>query len=347
VRAVTIRSHGGPEQINVEEVPRPGAEGPHDVLVSVRAAALNHLDLFVLKGLPGASPSFPWVMGGDGAGVVEAVGRGVAAVKPGDRVLLNPGISCGRCDFCLSGEHSLCESYSLLGEHLPGTLAEVVRVPEANCYPVPEGRSWEEAAAFPLVFLTAWRMLVTKARLAPNETVLIWGIGGGVALAALAIAKLLGARAIVTSGSDEKLSRARALGADHAINHAREDVGREVRRLTQRRGCEVVVDSVGEQTWETSLRALARSGRLVTCGATSGPFVKTDARRLFWHQYAILGSTMGNRREFDAVASLFGAGKLKPVVDRVFPIAEARAAFERMASGAQFGKIVVRVSGES
>lgn len=347
MQAVTIRAHGGPEQVRVEDLPRPAPEGPLDVVVGVKAASLNHLDLFVLKGLPGVSHRFPWILGGDGAGIVEAVGGEVKRVEPGDRVLLNPGVSCGHCDFCLDGEHSLCETYSLLGEHLPGTLAQAVRVPEANVYPVPENVSWEEAAAFPLAFLTAWRLLVTRARLSPDETVFIWGIGGGVATAALCIAKLIGARAVVTSSSDEKLARARGLGADHTINHTSQEVAKEVRRLTGRKGCDVVVDSVGEKTWETSLKVLARAGRLVTCGGTTGPMVTSDVRRLFWHQYTIMGSTMGNRREFEAIAQLLSRGLLKPVVDHVYPMSEARAAFERLASGAQFGKIVVRVKEEN
>ena len=346
MRAVILNGYGGLDNVAVGDVPRPKADGPHDVVVAVKAAALNHLDLFVVGGLPGVSHSFPFVLGGDGAGVVEAVGPAVTGVKPGDRVLINPGLWCGRCDFCLDGEQSMCTSYSLLGEHLPGTLAEAVRVPEANVHPLPADVSWPDAAAFPLAFLTAWRMLVTKARLLPHETVLIWGIGGGVALAALAIAKHAGARAIVTSGSDEKLARARALGADETINYRNQDVAKEVRRLTNKRGADVVVENTGEQTWETSLKALARAGRLVTCGGTTGPMVTTDVRRLFWHQYTIMGSTMGNRREFEAVATLFARGELKPVVDSVVPLARARSAFERMQRGEQFGKVVVAIDGQ-
>ncbi len=343
MRAVTIRAYGSPERISVEDVPRPAPQDPHDVVIAVQAAALNHLDLFVVNGLPGVTHEFPHVLGADGAGVVEAVGPAVSAVKPGDKVLINPGISCLVCDFCRKGEHGLCSTYDMLGEHRPGTLAEAVRVPESCVALLPGAVSWTEAAAFPLVTLTAWRMLKSRALLQPGEVVLIWGIGGGVALAALQIAKLLGARAIVTSSSDAKLERARSLGADETINHGSSDVAKEVRRLTGKRGAEVVVDSVGTATWETSLRALARGGRLVTCGGTSGPFVQTDVRRLFWHQYTILGSTMGNHREFAEVAAHFGAGRLRPIVDRVYPMGEARAAFERMAKGEQFGKLVVEI----
>jgi NADPH:quinone reductase-like Zn-dependent oxidoreductase len=343
MQAVTIRAYGGPERVSVEEVPRPVPRDPHDVVIAVKAAALNHLDLFVVGGLPGVTHEFPHVLGADGAGIVEAVGPAVKTVKPGDKVLINPGISCMTCEWCLKGEHGLCTTYDMLGERRPGTLAEAVRVPESSVARLPFEVSWPEAAAFPLVTLTAWRMLKTRAALEPGETVLIWGIGGGVALAALQIVKLLGARAIVTSSSDAKLERARSLGADETINHRSADVAKEVRRLTARRGAEVVVDSVGAATWETSLRAIARGGRLVTCGGTSGPMVQMDIRRLFWHQYTILGSTMGNHAEFAQVAAHFGAGRLRPVVDRVYPLAEARAAFERLAEGEQFGKLAVAI----
>jgi NADPH:quinone reductase-like Zn-dependent oxidoreductase len=344
MRAVTIRGYGGPERVTVDDVPRPVPQGPNDVVVALKAAALNHLDLFVMRDLVGFRHAFPHILGADGAGIVESVGDAVTRVKPGDRVMLNPGTWCGHCDFCLDGEQSLCDNYRLLGEHLPGTLAEAILVPEANCERLPEGVAWSEAAAFPLSFLTAWRMLVTKARLQAGETVFIWGIGGGVALASLAIAKLLGARTIVTSSSDEKLARARALGASETINHRTQDVVKETRRFTDRRGAHVVVDTVGRATWEQSLKVIARAGRLVTCGGTSGHELMTDVRRLFWHQWTIMGSTMGNRREFKAIATLFGRGQLRPVVDRVVPMEESRAAFERMAEGQQFGKLVIEIA---
>jgi NADPH:quinone reductase-like Zn-dependent oxidoreductase len=344
MRAVTISSYGGVDAVAVAEVPRPVVQGPKDVVVALRAAALNHLDLHVLRGLPGLTHAFPHVLGADGAGVVEAVGTAVTRVKPGDRVLLDPGLSCGACDFCLDGEQSLCLTYGILGEHAPGTCAEAVRVPEANCWALPEGVAWSDAAAYPLATLTAWRMLATRAQVRPGETVLIWGVGGGVALAALGIAKLLGARVIVTSSSDEKLARARALGADAGINHATQDVAKEVRRLSGKRGADVVVDSVGEKTWATSTRALARGGRVVTCGGTSGPMITTDVRKLFWHHWTILGSTMGNHREFGQIVTLLASGQLRPVVDRVFPLEEGPAAFRRLAGGGQFGKIVLEVA---
>jgi NADPH:quinone reductase-like Zn-dependent oxidoreductase len=344
VRALTVSAHGGVEQLQVvADLPIPALDSPASVRVRMHAVALNHLDLFVLQGLPGASLRPNWIVCADGAGVVDAVGDAVRGFTPGDRVMINPGISDRTCAFCLAGEQSLCEHFQLLGEHLPGTAAEYVVVPAANLRVVPTGVSWEHAAAFSLATLTAWRLVVTRARLQPGETMLIWGIGGGVAIAALQIAKRLGARVWVTSGSDAKLARAREMGADEAFNHRTGDVVRELRERTGKRGVQVVLDDVGEATWERSLRVLGRGGRLVTCGATSGPMVQTDARKLFWHQWTIMGSTMGNDREFDAIVQAFGEGALVPPVDSVFPLENARAAYERLATGEQFGKIVLRM----
>lgn len=344
--ACAIRATGSLDQIDVIDMPDPDAPlGTGEVRVALRAAALNHLDLFVIRGLPG-SMSFPHILGADGAGVVAAVGPGVAGVKPGDRVMINPGIADGTCEYCRAGEHSLCPNYRMLGEHLPGTLTGSIVVPERNVAlvpPVDPPLSWPEAAAFTLVTLTAWRMIVTRAALRAGETVLIWGIGGGVALAALRIAKLRGARAIVTSSDDAKLAAAARLGADVTLNHRTRPIGQEVRALTNRRGVDVVIDSVGEATWEESLRALGKGGRLVTCGATSGPKVVTDLRRVFWHQYTIMGSTMGNDTEFREVVRKLGQGHLRPVVDSTYPLAQARAAFERLERGEQLGKIAVEI----
>jgi NADPH:quinone reductase-like Zn-dependent oxidoreductase len=329
---------------DVADAPVPQAG---DVRVAIRAAALNHLDLFVMEGMPGSSAlRFPHVVGADGAGVVESVGAGVTAVRPGDRVLLNPGISDYTCEFCLAGEHSLCVSYRLLGEHLPGTMAELVTLPVHNVARVPvltPELTWAEAAAFSLVTLTAWRMVVTRAQLQAGETVLVWGIGGGVSLTALRIAKLLGARVIATSRDDAKLVEARRLGADVTLNHRTQKISQEVRALTQKRGVEVVVENVGEATWDESLRCLKRGGRLVTCGATSGPQVRLDLRRVFWHHFTIMGSTMGNAREYADVVRRLGEGQLRPIVDRVYPLAEAGGAYERLAKGEQLGKVVVEV----
>jgi NADPH:quinone reductase-like Zn-dependent oxidoreductase len=261
--------------------------------------------------------------------------------------MINPGISDYTCDYCRAGEHSLCVNFRMLGEHLPGTMAEAIVVPEQNLGIVPlldPPLGWAEAAAFSLVTLTAWRMLVTRAALRAGETALIWGIGGGVSLTALRIAKLLGARVIATSSSDAKLAMAQTLGADVVLNHRAQQVAREVRSQTAGRGVDVVVENVGEGTWEESLRSLARGGRLVTCGATGGPKVVTDVRRLFWHQFTILGSTMGNAAEYQEIVRRLGQGQLRPIVDRLYPLAEARAAFERLDRGEQLGKVVVQVA---
>jgi NADPH:quinone reductase-like Zn-dependent oxidoreductase len=343
MKALLMRGHGGLEQLAVGEIAPPPIADQHHVLVRLKAAGLNRLDLWTLGGLPGISLRFPHILGGDGAGVVEQVGEQVRSVKPGDRVMINPGISCYQCEYCLAGEHSLCVEYRILGEHLPGTLAEFVVLPEHNLAPIPSDISWPEAAAFSLVTLTAWRMLVTRARVRPGETVLIWGIGGGVSLAALKIAKLAGAVAIVTSSSDEKLDRARALGADVGINHTSVDVGKEVRKITSRRGADVIIENVGEATWEQSLRALGRGGRLVTCGGTTGHNLVTDVRRLFWYQWSIMGSTMGSHAEYQEISRLLGQGKLRPSVDRIFPLDQAVQALQWLEGGTQFGKVVVEL----
>ena len=328
----------------MSELPAPEIQAPTDVLVRIRAAALNRLDLWMTAGLPNVSPRFPFIVASDGAGVVEAVGSAVQAVRPGDRVMINPGMSCGRCPACADGDEPLCRDYRILGEHVPGTAAELVVVPEENLAPVPEGMGWPEAAGFTLSTLTAWRMLTGRARIRGGETALIWGIGGGVSLAALQIVNLLGGRAIVTSGSDAKLERARQLGAVAALHHGRDDVVTEVRRLTGGRGADIVVDSVGEQTWVSSQRALRRGGRIVICGATTGPTVSLDLRRLFWHQWSILGSTMGSRQEYAEIVRLAHQGRLWPIVDRVVPLTDGLAAYQRMQRGEHSGKLVLEVS---
>ncbi len=344
MRALTLVAHGGPEQLKVQELPQPTITASDQVLVRMRTAALNRLDLFIAAGLPGSALQFPHVVGSDGAGLVEQAGESVRQFRSGDRVMINPTLSCGDCPACGEGEHSLCARLRVLGEHCAGTVAEFVVVPAQNLVPVPPAMPWPQAAAFSLATLTAWRMLVARARLEPGETVLIWGIGGGVALAALQIAKLIGARVIVTSGSETKLDTARGLGADLALNHRSADVAAEVKRHTGGRGADVVVDSVGEGTWSGSLRAVRRGGRLVTCGATSGPMVSLDLRRLFWHQWSILGSTLGNRQEYTEIVRHAGEGRLWPVVDRVVPLAASISAFERLQRGEQFGKLVIEVA---
>jgi NADPH:quinone reductase-like Zn-dependent oxidoreductase len=342
MRALYFASHGDTGNLLTGELPDPHPQ-PGEVTVAVQAAALNHLDLFVLRGLPGLNLELPHIGGADGAGRIAEVGRGVPGWNVGDEVVFNPGLWCGECEFCRRGEESLCIHYGLIGEHRKGTLAGLVRVPAVALAPRPAHLDWVEAAAFPLTFLTAWRMLVTRARLRSGETVLIHGIGGGVALAALLIAKHLGATAFVTSSADEKLARASALGADATINYTRTDVAREVRSLTGRRGVDVTVETVGEATWLTSLRSTAKGGRIVTCGATSGPNPNEEIRLVFWNQLSILGSTMGSAADWRAMVEAFAEWGLHPVVDSVHPLESARQAYERLEHGVQFGKIVVAV----
>jgi NADPH:quinone reductase-like Zn-dependent oxidoreductase len=345
LRALTISAHGGLDQIEYRtDLPIPSVAAGQ-VRVRVTAAALNHLDLFMVEGLPGTTLRPPWVLGADATGVLDAVAEGATPeASIGDTVVINPGISDGTCEYCRAGEQSLCVHFGLLGEHHPGTLAEYVVVPAANVRRIPATIPRETAAAFTLATITAWRMIVTRARVTPKDEVLIWGIGGGVALASLRIVKQIGARAWVTSGSDEKLARAREAGADETLNYRTADVAKEIRARTGKRGVSVVLDNVGKDTWKQSLGALGRAGRLVTCGATSGPMVETDARRLFWNQWTIMGSTMGNDSEFEAVTAELSELRLLPVIDSVFDLEKGRDAFARLASGDQFGKIVVRVS---
>lgn len=346
MRALTIDAHGGLEQLRFrDDLAEPSLSAENDVRVRLRAAALNHIDLWTLRGVPGVRLVPPWILGADGMGVVDAVGSAVTHVRPGDTVMINPGISCRACEYCLSGDNPLCLRFGILGEHRPGTLTELLVVPEANVRAVPSGTSPESAAAFSLAALTAWRMCVTRARVGPGDEVLIWGIGGGVAQMALAICKARGARTWVTSGTPGKLERARSLGADVLMLHGPGvDIGREVRAQTGKRGVDVVVDTVGTATWSQSLGALGKRGRLVTSGGTSGHLVETDIRRLFWNQWTLMGSTMGSDAEYDAVVSEFVSGRLAPVIDSVHSLEHGVDAMARLASGAQFGKVVVRIS---
>ena len=342
--ALTLSATGSLDCVEFrDDIAAPAISGPGQVRVRLQAASLNHLDLWTVRGLPGVTITPPWVIGSDGTGVIDDVASDVRSVKPGDRVVINAGLSCRTCEYCLAGEQPLCPKFRVLGEHMPGTFAELVVLPATNVRVIPASVSAADAGAFGLAQLTAWRMLVSRARVQPGDDVLIWGIGGGVAQAALLIAKARGARVWVTSGSDDKLARARALGADELINHTGIDVGKEVRARTSKRGVNVVVDSVGTATWEQSLGALGRAGRLVTCGGTSGHVLQTDVRRLFWNQWTLMGSTMGNDAEFDAVVAELVAGRLRVPVDSTFPIARGRDALRHLQSGAHFGKVVLEI----
>jgi NADPH:quinone reductase-like Zn-dependent oxidoreductase len=340
MKAVAIREHGGPEVVRVEDLPEP-RPGPGQVVVAVKAAALNHLDLWVRKGWPGLRLSFPHVLGSDVAGVVEAVGPGVDGVEPGDAVVLNPSLGCGRCERCLSGRENLCRRFAILGEHVSGGMAERIAVPARNVLPKPARLSFEEAAAVPLTFMTAWHALVERARVRPGETVLVHAAGSGVGVAAVQIAKLLGARVIATAGSDAKLEKARALGADEVVNYETQDFVQETKRLTDRKGVDVVFEHVGKKTWEQSILAAGIGGRITTVGATTGHDPLTDLRHVFFRQISILGSTMGTAGDLLEVLRFVGEGKLRPVVDRTLPLAEARAAQALLADRVQFGKIVL------
>jgi NADPH:quinone reductase-like Zn-dependent oxidoreductase len=342
MKALAFKEFGGPEKLALLDVPDPAA-GPGEVLVRVRACALNHLDLFVREGIPALKTPLPFWTGCDIAGDVAEVGPGVTGVKAGDRVAVNPNLTCGRCEYCIQGEDSLCVRYGILGEHAPGGLAELVKVRGDNVLPLPAHISYEDAASFILTSMTAWRMVVTQGQLCAGQDVLILGVGGGVSSTAVQIAKLCGARVIVTSSSDTKLERARQLGADIGINYAREDWGKAVFEKTGRRGVDLVIENVGAQTWKQSIRSVAKGGRLVTCGATTGPIGETDIRIVFWNQISIIGSTMANRKEFQDVMRLFFAGRLSAIVDEVVPLQDGASAQRRLAEGQQFGKIVLTV----
>jgi NADPH:quinone reductase-like Zn-dependent oxidoreductase len=338
--AVRIHEHGGPEVLRVERAPDP-VVGPLQVLVEVRAVALNHIDLWVRRGLPRLRLRFPHILGADVAGVVAEVGAGVAGVRPGDEVLVAPGVSCGQCAACVAGDDTFCPDYSILGEHIPGGYAERLAVPAANILPKPASLSFPEAAAVPLVFLTAWNMLVTNGRIRRGDVVLIWGAGSGVGSAAVQIAKAHGATVIATAGADWKLARARELGADYTINHAEADVGEAVRGVVGRRGVDIAFDHVGQATWATSLRALARGGRLVTCGATSGPIGETDIRYIYARALSIHGTWLGAKRELREALRLITDGLARPVVHAVLPLADAAEAHRMLERREQFGKVVL------
>ena len=342
MKAMILDGHGGPEVLRMAEIPDPAAS-PGRVVVRVRAVALNHLDIWVRKGWPGLDLAWPHVLGSDVAGVVESVGPGLesSGITPGMEVVLNPGLSCGRCEECLAGRDNLCRRYAILGEHVAGGYAEKVSVPAANVLPKPRDMSFEQAACIPLVFLTAWHALVARARLQPGETVLVHAAGSGVGSAAVQVARLVGARVIATAGSPEKCEKALALGAHHAIDYEKTDFLKEAKLLTGRRGVDVVFEHTGKATWERSLGVLVNGGRLVTVGATTGFDPPTDLRHVFYRQLSIIGSTMGSKAELFQVLRFVEEKRLRPVLDRVLPLAEARQAQDLLSRREQFGKVVL------
>src|SRR6201984_1793126 len=338
MKAVRIHQFGGPEVLTYEEVPDPKPR-PDQVLVRVRACSLNHLDLWVRKGLPGVK--LPHILGSDIAGEVEEVGEYVSDVKPGQRVLVAPMHFCGYCVKCLAGLQNQCREFTVLGNAVDGGNCELIAVPAANVIPIPDALDFNQAASVPLVFLTAWHMLVGLAAVRPGQTVLVLGASSGVGIAAIQVAKLFRCRVITTAGDETKLAKGRELGADSGINHYQQKISEEVRKITNKEGVDIVVEHVGAATWDESVKSLKSGGTLVTCGATTGPNVGIDLRHLFAREWRLLGSYMGTMGELHEVLSHVFAGRLKPVLDRTFPLSELRAAHEYLEKSQMFGKIVV------
>jgi NADPH:quinone reductase-like Zn-dependent oxidoreductase len=343
LKAVRIHEHGGADRLRFEDCPEPDLAGVYDAIIKLEAASINRRDIGSRCGTIGTPAILPRILGADGAGVVAAVGGQVKNVKPGDRVCLYPLSGCGRCEFCATDREFMCGKRRVLGEHENGTYARYVRIPARNCFAIPSALTFAQAAALPSVYLTIWRMLMTNAELRPGEHVLIVGVGGGIGSAALLLAVRFGARVIAASGSDEKLARAKELGAEQGINYNASDFAQEARRLTGKRGFDVVVDSAGGDGWVRSLAALARGGRLVTCGATAGAHPRTDVRRIFWNNLKVFGSTMGSRQEFAQVIHVMESMGAKPILDRIFPLKDAAAGHRRLEEGQQFGKIVLQM----
>jgi NADPH2:quinone reductase len=343
VKAAVIHENGELDVVKVEDVPEPQC-GRDEVVVKVRAAGLNHLDIWVRKGRPGAPLKGPHVLGSDAVGTVMEIGEDVDGPQVGDEVVIDPGVSCGRCESCARGQQSECSSFGIMGLNRAGTFAEQVAVPGCNVYPKPSHLSVEEAGVLSLACVTAYRMLITRAQARAGECVLIHGIGGGAALYALQLAKLTGTEAIVTSSSDDKLARAAQLGAAHTINYAREDVAGRVKEITGGRGVDVVIDSVGAATWPIDLTVARKGGRIVLCGVTTGPIAETNLQAIYWNQLSVLGSTMGSAEDFRRMIRTVEASGLRPVIDEVFPLERARDAMAKMEAGRQFGKIALRVS---
>ena len=342
MKAIIFNQHGGPEVLQPAEVPDPQIKADQ-VLIEVRACALNHLDVWVRNGLPGITIPLPHILGNDIAGVVREAGALVTWARAGDEVMVQPGVSCGHCAECLAGHDNMCDEYDIIGYRLDGGYAELVAVPGLNLIPKPKNLSWAEAAALPLVTLTAWHMLVTRANVQPGEDVLIHAAGSGVGSVGIQIARLRGARVIATASSEEKLAKARELGADETINYSDDTWPRQIKRLTNGRGVDVVFEHTGAATWPGSILSLKKGGRLVTCGATSGFNASTDLRHVFYRHLTILGSMMGSKADLLAAMKFIESGQISAVVDRVLPLDEARKAHELMEDRAQFGKLVLEI----
>jgi len=342
MKAIRFYEHGASDRLRYEDAPDPVA-GPAEVVVRVKACALNYLDVWQRKGLPGIRIPMPHISGSDIAGIIESVGTGVEYLKPGEKTLVNPGLSCMHCEPCYQGNDNQCLDYSVLGNFSDGGYAERVRIPAVNALPYPGDMPFSEAAALPLVFMTAWHMLVTRCALRAGEDVLVLGAGSGVGSAAIQIARLFHARVIATAGTDAKLEKARALGAHHVINHARQKIKDEVREITNKRGVDIVFEHIGAATWQDSVSCLARHGRLVTCGVTTGYDVRLDLRHVFAKEISIMGSFMGSRHELLQVLKHVQAGLLRPVVSEVMPLKDAARAQDMLENREHFGKIVLAV----
>ena len=345
MKAAFITKHGSLDQLLIGALDIPKIK-QNEVLVQAKFGALNHIDVFLIRGWPGLKLSMPHILGSDGSGIIKEVGSAVTTVSEGERVTINPGLSCGKCEFCLTGSHNFCKSFSIMGEHRWGTYCEYFKVPEENVLKLPSNFSYELAAAAPLTFLTAWRLLTTQANLRQGEYVLIHGAGGGVSTAAIQIAKYKGAKVITTTSDQDKMKKARELGADHVINYkTNPDYGKKIfSELTKKQGIDVIVDSVGKSTISTSLRLLKPGGRLVIPGATTGSIAEVDIKQIFWKQIKIFGSTMSNQGEFREVMKLVFEQKLKPVVDRIFQLEEIVEAENYLNEGKQFGKVLLEIS---
>lgn len=343
--AIQFSKHGGPEVLEYKPAPDP-VPGPNDVIIEVKGASINFLDIFVRRGLPGISLPLPHIPGSDAAGIVAAVGDQVSSIKVGDRVVCDPGTSCGRCSFCTGGEPSLCHKYRIMGEHFTGAYAQYLRMPAQNVVPMPEGLTFAEAASLPLTLLTAWRMMNVRGRIAPGEDVLILGAGSGVGVLATQLAKMAGARVFAVASTPAKREKAGALGADVVIDPGEGPVEKTIRNVTDRRGVDVVVDYVGKDTWRSSLKCLRNGGRLLTCGATTGYDPQEDLRHIFYRQLSVIGSTMGSRNDLEAGLKAVALGHVKPVVHAVLPLADAAKGQQMLERREVFGKVVLNANAE-